>query len=96
MTFRFCTFRSSNFCKILKSHFSIDANAELSKDGQNLANAALKCMEGDSHVLYSSSDSNIKTEFISYLSYQLYCCTLPDKNGLSHGMSLYHDDVARF
>ena len=60
MTFRLCTFSSSNFCKILKSHFSIDANVELSKDGQNLANAALKCMDGDSHVLYSSSDSNIK------------------------------------
>ena len=27
--------------------------------------------------------------FISYLSYQLHCCTLPDKDFLSHGMCLY-------
>ena len=27
--------------------------------------------------------------FISYLSYKLYCCTLPDKQCLSHGMFFY-------
>ena len=27
--------------------------------------------------------------FISYISYLLYCCTLPDKRCLSHGMCLY-------
>ena len=27
--------------------------------------------------------------FISYLSYYLHCCTLPDKRCLSHGMNLY-------
>ena len=27
--------------------------------------------------------------FISYLSYQLHCCALPDKRCLSHGMCLY-------
>ena len=26
---------------------------------------------------------------ISYLSYILHCCTLPDKRCLSHGMCLY-------
>ena len=36
--------------------------------------------------------------FISYLSYQLHCCTLPDKRCLSHGMLPLsgHDDVALF
>ena len=36
--------------------------------------------------------------FISYLSYQLYCCALPDKRCLSHGMLPLsgHDDVALF
>ena len=35
---------------------------------------------------------------ISYLSYQLHCCTLPDKRCLSHGMLPLsgHDDVALF
>ena len=28
--------------------------------------------------------------FISYLSYKLHCCTLPDKRCLSHGICLYH------
>ena len=28
-------------------------------------------------------------KFISYLSYLLHCCTLPDKRCLSHGMCLY-------
>ena len=34
--------------------------------------------------------------FISYLSYQLYCCALPDKRCLSHGMLPLsgHDDMA--
>ena len=37
-------------------------------------------------------------DFISYLSYQLHCCTLPDKRCLSHGMLPLsgHDDVALF
>ena len=37
-------------------------------------------------------------EFISYLSYQLHCCTLPDKRCLSHCMLPLsgHDDVALF
>ena len=35
---------------------------------------------------------------ISYLSYQLHCCALPDKRCLSHGMLPLsgHDDVALF
>ena len=28
-------------------------------------------------------------KFISYLSYKLHCCTLPDKRCLSHNMCLY-------
>ena len=38
------------------------------------------------------------TFFISYLSYQLHCCALPDKRCLSHGMLPLsgHDDVALF
>ena len=38
------------------------------------------------------------TEFISYLSYQLYCCALPDKRCLFHGILPLsgHDDVALF
>ena len=37
-----------------------------------------------------------KRPFISYLSYQLHCCALPDKRYLSHGMLPLsgHDDVA--
>ena len=36
--------------------------------------------------------------FISYLSYQLHYCALPDKRCLSHGMLPLsgHDDVALF
>ena len=37
--------------------------------------------------------------FISYLSYQLHCCALPDKRCLSHGMLPLlsgHDDVSLF
>ena len=39
-----------------------------------------------------------ESAFISYLSYQLHCCTLPDKHCLSHGMLPLsgHDDVALF
>ena len=38
------------------------------------------------------------SRFISYLSYQLNCCALPDKRCLSHGMLPLsgHDDVALF
>ena len=44
-----------------------------------------------------SSDYNLFL-IISYLSYQLYCCALPDKRCLSHGMLplSVHDDVALF
>ena len=40
----------------------------------------------------------VSVVFISYLSYQLHCCTLPDKRCLSHGMLPLsgHDDVALF
>ena len=40
-------------------------------------------------------EDTIKT-FISYRSYQLHCCSLPDKRCLSHGMLPLsgHDDVA--
>ena len=34
-------------------------------------------------------DLNLHKEFISFLSYKLYCCTLPDKHGLSNGRCLY-------
>ena len=42
------------------------------------------------------SGSGVVLDFISYLSYQLHCCTLPDKRCLSHGMLPLsgHDDVA--
>ena len=30
-----------------------------------------------------------KSSFMSYLSYELHCCMLPDKHCLSHGMCLY-------
>ena len=45
-----------------------------------------------------SLQSGPKSIFISYLSYQLYCCALPDKRCLSHGMLPLsgHDDVALF
>ena len=40
----------------------------------------------------------IGNSIISYLSYQLHCCALPDKRCLSHGMLPLsgHDDVALF
>ena len=40
----------------------------------------------------------VEVIFISNLSYQLHCCTLPDKRCLSHGMLPLsrHDDVALF
>ena len=40
--------------------------------------------------------SDPKYVIISYLSYQLHCCTLPDKRCISHGMLPLsgHDDVA--
>ena len=31
----------------------------------------------------------LSMQFISYLSYQLHCCILPDKRCLSHGMCFY-------
>ena len=37
-------------------------------------------------LLQKQSDMSLpclSRPFISYLSYQLYCCTLPDKHGLS-------------
>ena len=45
-----------------------------------------------------SASTAIVLIFISYLSYQLHCCTLPDKCCLSHGMLPLsgHDDVALF
>ena len=43
------------------------------------------------HILFEQYFS-----LISYLSYQLHCCALPDKRCLSHGMLPLsgHDDVA--
>ena len=39
----------------------------------------------------SNSSSHVMLEifFISYPSYSLHCCTLPDKRCLSHGKCLY-------
>ena len=50
-----------------------------------------------SHCWKSHVMAHIYT-FISYLSYQLNCCALPDKRCLSHGMLPLsgHDDVALF
>ena len=51
---------------------------------------------------YYQTNMNIQEDyvcdFISYLSYQLHCCTLPDKRCLSHGMLPLSgdDDVALF
>ena len=55
-------------------------------DGEK--NARLK-----SRIFLSVVQENI---FISYISYQLHCCALPDKHCLSHGMLPLsgHDDVA--
>ena len=39
------------------------------------------------HFCYIGLDHLIMT-FFSYLSYYLYCCTLPDKRCLSHGKCL--------
>ena len=43
----------------------------------------------------SSNKMSLLILFISYLSYQLHCCTLPDKRCLSHGMLPLsgHDDL---
>ena len=38
--------------------------------------------KGQNTVLHS----NELNTFVSYLSYQLHCCTLPEKRCLSHGM----------
>ena len=60
--------------------------------------------EGMSHIsnvkvhLKTRSGNVSITVIISYLSYQLHCCALPDKRCLSHGMLPLsgHDDVALF
>ena len=49
--------------------------------------------------LYNEYNTDVRIfDFISYLSYQLHCCALPDKCCLSHGMLPLsgHDDVALF
>ena len=48
--------------------------------------------------VWDANSIAFKNGFISYLSYELHCCTLPDKRCLSHDMLPLsgHDDVALF
>ena len=50
------------------------------------------------HLRLFSAIIAVVLSFVSYLSYKLHCCALPDKRCLSHGMLPLsgHDDVALF
>ena len=55
--------------------------------------------ESDGNKTFEVYSSYITVaSIISYLSYHLHCCALPDKRCLSHGMLPLsgHDDVALF
>ena len=58
----------------------------------------LNCNDSDDMMATTKKYGGMALTFISYLSYQLHCCTLPDKRCLSHGMLPLsgHDDVALF
>ena len=73
--------------------------------GENKWVYGMGCMGSSAHYTKSvstsvyGSDHVKKIHFIiSYLSYKLHCCPLPDKRCLSHGMLPLsgHDDVAFF
>ena len=78
------------------SFFKLVPNAVNGRSAELIINSSLQHYNLQANNGMNCNDTT--TVFIIYLSYQLHCCTLPDKRCLSHGMLPLsgHDDVALF